>query len=232
MIKTNLNNLLHLFYPNTCVGCSKNLSFDNDLICIYCQHDLPHAYFTNQKNNLLEQVFFGKTNIKCATSLLLYESEGIVKKLIHELKYKRNQKIGVLFGELLANELKNSKRFQNLDCIIPVPLHPTKLKKRGYNQLSKFGDTLAKKLEIPFLENLLIKKNSTETQTKKNKYARLKNTEHSFEFAESFSLENKNILLIDDVITTGATLEACAKELSKKQHMDISIATIAYASKF
>lgn len=232
MILSNFKDILRLFYPKTCICCERHLSYNNHLLCVPCLHDLPYAYYTDQKNNPIDQIFFGKSSIKSATSLFLYKSKSVSQTLIHHLKYKNNESVGVLLGNLLALEISNSKQFQNLDYIIPVPLHPKKLKQRGYNQLTKLGDTLSENLKIPFIENLLTKTSSSDTQTKKNKFDRWKNAQESFELTDDNRLENKTILLIDDVITTGATIGACIKELSKTKNISISVATIAHTINF
>jgi len=232
MILSSFQDIAHLFFPKLCIGCEKHLSYNNYLLCIDCLHDLPYAYYTNQKSNPIDQIFFGKINIKAATSLFLFEKKSVSQAIIHELKYKNNEKIGSFLGNLLTLEVSKKNEFLAIDYIIPVPLHPKKQKKRGYNQLSKLGQTLSKNLGVTFIENLLIKISSSETQTKKNKLDRWENAQELFLLTDVKKLENKNILLIDDVITTGATIEACAKELSKTKNITISIATIAHTINF
>ena len=232
MKTTIFSDVLNLFYPDRCIGCSKHLSYHQKLICVACAHDLPYSYYSKNNWSPVEKLFYGKIPIQFATSLLLYESKSITQKLIHELKYHKNQKIGELFGELIAIDLLNNKKVSELDYIIPVPLHANKLRKRGYNQLSKLGHVLSKKLQVPYIENLLLKTSSTETQTKNNKVARWKNAQHSFELSNTSFLENKHVLLLDDVITTGATLESCSKELLKTKKITLSICTIAHTINF
>jgi ComF family protein len=193
---------------------------------------LPYSYYSNQENNPIHQIFYGKTLVRSATSLFVYDTKGIIQAIIHEWKYKDHEDLGKFLGNLLALELSNSNQFIKIDYIIPVPLHPTKLKKRGYNQLSKLGQTLSESLKIPYLENLLLKTSGSDTQTKKNKFDRWKNAQELFQLTDIKRLENKNILLVDDVITTGATLEACAKELNKTKNISISVATIAHTINF
>ena len=227
-----LNDILELFYPSTCVGCSNNLSEKNIIICPHCFHDLPYAYYTNQKNNPLDQLFYGKVPYVLATSLFLFQPKGIVQNLIHELKYNNNQNIGTLLGSLLSQELLSAKNIKPIDYIIPVPLHHNKLKSRVYNQLTSIGKCLSKHLKAPLVEDILIKKNATETQTKKNKLARWENTQHNFHIQKNDALKNKHILLFDDVITTGATMENCAKELLKTKNITLTIASIAHTTNF
>jgi len=232
MILSDIQDILNLFYPNTCIGCKNHLSYNNHLLCLSCFHDLPYSYYSKQKNNPIEQIFYGKTPIKGATSLFLFQEKSILQTIIHELKYKNNKHIGLFLGKLLAFELSLNKQFLNLDYILPVPIHAKKLKQRGYNQLTKVGCSLSDELGIPFIENLLIKTGNSKTQTKKSKTDRWQNTQASFFLKDIKRFENKNILLIDDVITTGATLVGCAKELCKTKNISISIATIAHTINF
>ncbi|MEI6865413.1 ComF family protein [Flavicella sp.] len=232
MIFSKFKDVLHLFYPNTCLGCNKHLSYYSTLLCVHCLHDLPYSYYSCWENNPIEQIFFGKISIQCATSLFLFQTNSSLKTLIHELKYKNNQLVGEFLGDLLLLDLSKSDQYKQLDCVIPVPLHPEKFKQRGYNQLSILGRTLSEGLSIPYMNKLLVKTNSSDTQTKMNKLDRWKNAQESFHLTDNKILENKNILLIDDVITTGATIEACVKELSKTKNISISIAAIAHTINF
>ena len=159
---------------------------------------------------------------------MFYRKKGNTQKLIHDLKYKGNEEIGVLFGNWLGEILKENKEFSAIDYIIPVPLHPKKLRERGYNQVTKFGQTVGKHLNITYLENSLIRISSTKTQTFKARFERFNNIDTKFLLTDPSFFDHKNILLIDDVITTGATLEACAKEFLKSKNCTISILTIAY----
>ena len=222
-----LNNLIGLFYPKICPTCAKVLTNYEEILCFACRIDLPLTKFSKFDNNKTEKIFFGRVEVEAATSLLHYNKKGNVQKLIHNLKYKKQQKIGILLGKLLGDEILSSNRFDNLDCIIPVPLHPKKLKIRGYNQVTKFGETLSDKLTIPFHENILRGRAMSKTQTHKNRFDRLKNLENNFELTNTEFLKNKHVLLIDDVVTTGATLEACCIQLRKIKNLKISIATMA-----
>tara|TARA_B100000809_G_scaffold252838_2_gene288023 strand:- start:5169 stop:5867 length:699 start_codon:yes stop_codon:yes gene_type:complete len=232
MIAELLKDILYLFYPITCSNCDIYLKRNESLICIQCRHDLPYSHYTKHKENPVERLFFGRTPIQAGTSLFIFEQNGMAQTLIHKLKYQGKESIGNFAGYLLADELKKSLKYQNLDYIIPVPLHIKKQKKRGYNQLSEFGKSLSETLKIPFKENILLKISSSDTQTKKNKFDRWKNATESFQLLDVQFLENKHILLIDDVVTTGATLESCSNELLKIKNITISIATIAHTANF
>ena len=223
-----LRDVFHLFYPNICFGCFNHLLKNETILCLNCRHDLPLTNFSNEENNLIEKAFYGRIPVQSATALFYYFKKSTVQNLIHSLKYKGQQQIGTFIGSWLADEMLASERFQDLDAIIPVPLHRKKFKKRGYNQVSTFGKELSKKMNIPLIENSLLKVTGTATQTKKLRLDRWLNVQKLFVVANSSQLENRHILLIDDIITTGATLEACYMALEKVNNIKISIACMAY----
>ena len=223
-----LKDLFYLFYPKLCAVCELKLVENESSICTNCRHDLPLTNFLDYKDNKVTQVFYGRILIEKAYSLLFYRKKGITQKLIHDLKYKGNEEVGVFFGNWLGEILKENKEFANIDFIIPVPLHPKKLKERGYNQVTKFGERLSEYLQKPLVEDSLIRISSTKTQTFKSRFERFNNIGTKFMLENHTDFNNKHILLIDDVITTGATLEACAKEFRKSENCKISILTMAY----
>ncbi|MDH3381608.1 MAG: phosphoribosyltransferase family protein [Flavobacteriaceae bacterium] len=223
-----LKELLNVFFPDLCLICENNLTYNEETLCTYCRVDLPFTNFSSESNNIAERTFYGRIKLEAVTSLLFYRKKGKTQQLIHQLKYKNQQKIGALTALMLAEELKNNHRFKDLDGVIIVPMHPKKERKRGYNQVSVFGKTLAKELNIPFIENVLVKASATTSQTIKSRLQRFQDFEGKFHLNNLKSLENKHILLVDDVITTGATIESCAIELLKTKNIKISIATIAY----
>ena len=221
-------NIFNLFFPESCFIC-ENLSIkSNQLLCVYCRSNLPITNFSNWKNNEVEKSFYGRVDVKAATSLLYFSRKGNVQQLIHQLKYKNQQEIGVFLGNWLGDEMLLSKRFNHLDYIIAVPLHKNKMKKRGYNQVAKFGQSLSDKLSVPLLDNVLIRVSKSKTQTFKNRLERSKKLDEHFQLSDKEILKNKHILLIDDIITTGATLEACCMQFSQVKGIKISIATMAY----
>jgi ComF family protein len=223
-----LKDLFYLFYPKLCVVCEDNLVENETTICTLCRHDLPLTNFLDYRENKVTQTFYGRILIEKAFSLLFYRKKGVTQKLIHDLKYKGNEEIGIFFGNWLGEILKENNEFKSIDFIIPVPLHPKKLRERGYNQVSKFGETVSKHLNIIYLENNLVRISSTKTQTFKARFERFNNIETKFLLTNPSFFDNKNILLIDDVITTGATLEACAKEFLKSKNCTVSILTMGY----
>ncbi|MFT5213492.1 MAG: competence protein ComFC [Polaribacter sp.] len=223
-----IKDFFYLFYPNICANCSEQLLQNAKVICTFCRHDLPLTNFNSYTENKVIAIFFGRITIEKAYSLLFFRKESITKNLIHDLKYRGNEAVGVFFGNWLGEILAQNKEFSNVDFIIPVPIHSKKKKIRGYNQLTKFGKCLSTHLNIPFIENVLIRQSSIKTQTLKARFERFNDLETKFSLTDTVMFKNKHILIIDDIITTGATLEACAIALSKTSSIKISILTMAY----
>ncbi|NNC70172.1 MAG: ComF family protein [Flavobacteriaceae bacterium] len=222
--------LYYLFFPTICQNCEEPLVQNEDLICIKCRFDLPLAEMTDHSGNDVENVFYGRVPIDFGTALLRYNRKGVVQKLIHQLKYKEQEELGTLFGIWLGKELAKTKRLPKIDYVLPVPIHHHKLRKRGYNQVTKFGQQIANEINAEFNEDQLRSISTEETQTLKQRIDRWKNVKEKFYLNDTSFFENKNVLLVDDVITTGATLEACCIELKKTKNITISIATIAFTS--
>jgi ComF family protein len=222
-----LSHLFSLFYPKVCICCQSHLLDQEKLICLTCQFDLPLVDNLNYQSNVVTRIFEGRVPVELGASYLFYHEMGKTKQLIHELKYRNQQNIGIAFANWLGHKMKESGAFQNIDCMVPVPLHQKKLKKRGYNQLTKFGKRLGEILDISYREDVLQRVSYTQTQTKKKRLDRFQNTNSRFVLKDPECIAHKHILLIDDVITTGATLEACCKELLQAKGVKISIATMA-----
>lgn len=223
-----LNDLFLLFYPKLCANCEHQLVQNETVLCTFCRHDLPLTNFDSYTDNKVSKIFYGRVSIEKAYSLLFFRKKGITKKLIHELKYKGNEEVGIFFGNWLGELLSENKKFTDVDYIIPLPLHSKRKKERGYNQVSKFGIHLSKHLDIEMVENKLIRASFSKTQTFKSRFERFSDLETKFLLKDTSFFKNKHVLLIDDVITTGATLEACAKELGKTPKIKISVLTIAF----
>ena len=164
-------------------------------------------------------------------ALLYYHKIGISKKIIHQLKYFGKEDIGIFFGKWIANALQREGFCDTIDCIVPVPLHPKKRRKRGYNQLTKFGETLSEILQIEYQPDVLKRKRSLKTQAFKHRFERFSDAKIKFELENTLLFKNKHVLLIDDILTTGATLVSCCEELLKTENIKISICTIAYTEK-
>lgn len=223
-----LNDIINLFYPKVCALCSNQLVENENVLCTFCRHDLALTNFKSFTNNKVTQSFYGKLPIEKGYALLFYRKEGSTQHLIHQLKYYGKQEIGTFFGDWLGSLLATSKEFNSIDFLIPVPLHKKRLKKRGYNQVTTFGKRLSYHLQKPFLENYLTRVSSTKTQTFKARFERFTNVNTKFSIRKKEKFVNKHIVLIDDVITTGATLEACANEFLTISGCKISVLTIAF----
>jgi ComF family protein len=223
-----LKDLFYLFYPSICSNCSEQLLQNENVICTFCRHDLPLTNFTSYTKNKVSAIFFGRVTIEKAYSLLLFRKEGITKNLIHDLKYRGNEGVCIFFGNLLGEILMKNKEFSTVDLIVPVPIHLKRKKIRGYNQVTKFGERLSTYLNIPFIEDVLVRQSSTKTQTLKARFERFNDLETKFLVNNTTQFKGKHLLIIDDVITTGATLEACASALLKTPNIKISILTMAY----
>ncbi|MGY0391481.1 ComF family protein [Bizionia sp. KMM 8389] len=175
------------------------------------------------------KVLYGRIPIELGTALLRYEKKGATQNLIHNLKYKGFEEIGTFLGSWLGSELQKIPAYQDIDMVIPVPLHKKKLRKRGYNQVTKFGKELANYLDAEYVDDVLIKVSNTSSQVTKNRLTRWLSNVEVFKAVNTNRIHNKHILLVDDIITTGATLEACGLELLKSKQVKISIATMAIA---
>jgi len=224
-----LKSIVNLCFPKICYACLNMLSDNEDTICINCRNDLPVTNFHFENNDAIKNVLYGRARIEHGTALFRFEKKGLVQQLIHGLKYKGFENIGFVLGNWLGGELKTIEAYHNIDIIIPVPLHKNKLKKRGYNQVTKFGQQMALALNVDYKDDVLLKSTHIKSQVNKRRLARWNNNMELFTLAEVKSIENKHILLVDDVITTGATLEACINTLNQAKNIKISIATMAIA---
>lgn len=224
---TVFKDIFEIFFPDRCRVCKRTLTFGEDILCLSCLSELPVTNFSDERNNSLEKSFVGRIKIEMGTALLFYAKGGPVQKLIQQLKYKNDEAIGSFFGKWIGEQLKNNKNFEQIDLILPVPLHPKKLKKRGYNQLTKFGHQISIQLQKPYIEDILLRKVYLDTQTKKDRTHRILE-EEIFVVHDLESIHNKHVLIIDDVITTGATLESCCTALFKAKNVKVSIASMAF----
>ena len=222
--------ILNLFFPDLCNCCEEQLVKNESLICLKCRFDLPLAEVSDVKDNFVEKTFYGRVPIEFGTTLFFYKQKGIVQKLIYQLKYKNKEELGAMFGQWFGNELATCNRLPKIDFVIPVPLHKRKRKSRGYNQVTKFGQEIAKCINAEFNEGILQSISISETQSKKQRLDRWKNVKEKFHLSDTKIFKNKRVLLVDDIITTGATLEACTIELQKSEGIKISIAAIAFTS--
>jgi len=195
-----------------------------------CEKELPRSYFHLANDNLIEKLFWGRVDIKRASSFLLYTKGSVVKNILHSIKYKNQKELGYELAKLYSNELKEVNFFNDINVVVPVPLHNKKLRIRGYNQSEWIAKGYSEVLNAELVTDNLFKKIHTSTQTKKGRYERWENVDEVFDIRDMKLFENKNILLVDDVLTTGATVEACAKVLSQIKGITLNVVTLAYAT--
>jgi ComF family protein len=224
------NDFVHLLYPHNCAGCASDLLENDQPICIHCYSNLPETNYAALSANPIEKIFYGRLKVKEATTGYYFSKSSVLQRLIHQLKYNGNTDVGHQLGQWLGLQLQKSNRFNQIDALIPLPLYPSKEKKRGYNQATILCEGISEVMNIPVLDNIVLRKRYTDTQTKKGRTERLKNVDGSFELSDSSALQNKHVLLVDDVITTGATLEACGLVIKEAKDVELSIATLAWSS--
>ncbi|MDP4284616.1 MAG: phosphoribosyltransferase family protein [Bacteroidota bacterium] len=222
--------IFHLFYPHNCIGCGTDVIDNENFLCLECINDLPYTNFAIHANNPVEKKFWGRIAITSAMSEFYFSKASVIQNLIHEFKYKGNKRIGTYLGKIIGESLLNSHRF-NVDAVIPLPLFEKKERKRGFNQAAILCDGISEVMNIPIITKNVVRIISTETQTRKHRDERWQNVKKSFSVLYPHQLEGKHLLLVDDVITTGATLEACASEILKVKSVTVSIAALALATR-
>lgn len=228
-ISSFFNAFSDLIFPRPCAACSRPLLRMEDHLCISCIKDLPYTRSEDLSDSPIEQLFWGKLNLEAASAMWHFQKGGKVQNILHRIKYRGDRKLAKHVGRLMANRIKASERFNSCDLVVPVPLHRSKLRKRGFNQSELIADALAESLGIELRTDLLVRQSATETQTKKNRIERWRNVGEVFTVTNPEDLNGRTVLLIDDVITTGATLEACALPLSEHQASGLSVYAAAVA---
>ena len=223
-----LPSFVHLLYPHLCLTCSSALFDTAQILCVRCQYRLPKTNFHDTPDNPITRRFWGRIGIEFGAAMLHFDKESGVRELLHQLKYNNKPQIGVKIGEMYGKILGESLYFQQIDAIVPVPMHPIKELKRGYNQATMFGQGLAETMQKPQYIAGLARYGNTESQTKKSKFGRMEVIENLYGVAQPELLQGKHILLVDDVLTTGATLEGCAASILQLPDTKVSIVTIAY----
>lgn len=224
-----LDCIINLFYPRVCAACGDALLKDEETVCLKCRYLLPKTGYEMNPENPLAQGFYGRVKFHAVMACFFFAKQGKVQHLIHELKYKGNWEAGVFLGQQLGESIKDAPLFQGIDYLVPVPLHPKREKKRGYNQSMMITRGISEITNIPIGDKYLIRVVNTSTQTKKSKEERFQNVKDIFQVCHAEELQGKHILLIDDVLTTGATLESCAHKFENIPGITISAATAACA---
>lgn len=223
-----LQHFVDLMYPRLCLACSCNLFAHERHICLRCLYQLPKTYFHDMPNNPLEQLFWGRFDVQAVTSFLYFTKGGIAQQMLHKLKYQGRKEVGLGLGKMLGQELRHSPRFRDAELVVPVPLHPKRERLRGYNQSMLIALGISESMEVSATAKMLTRPQYTETQTRKGRFERWENVAEAFVCPKPELLRGKRLLLVDDVLTTGATLEACARVL-ERAGAQVCMATLACA---
>jgi ComF family protein len=218
----------NLFFPDLCIVCNNHLVTQEELICTKCLYNLPKTNYHKDVDNPVSRLFWGRTKVELATAYFRFNKGSSYQNMMHKFKYHGNKEIGSVLGKSFGNQLINSD-FNDIDVIIPVPLHKSKLKKRGYNQSEWISMGLSETMRKPLDTKSVIRAVATETQTRKGRYERWKNVEEIFKVTSEEELRGKHVLLVDDVITTGSTMEACINTILKIEDTKVSVAALAIA---
>ena len=227
-----LNDINRVLLPPACFGCNAHLIRGEQHLCTVCRNDLPLTDYTFNEENPIDRIFYGRINLKKASSFLFFTENGIVKQLIHHLKYKNQEQIGLFLGDWYGPILKNDNSLGEIDAVVPIPLHKKKLKKRGYNQVAKFSQRLAFHMNTEYVDHILIKTANTKTQTTKGRMGRWQGDRALYTLDDALYFKNKNVLLVDDVITSGATMEIAAKALLETEGIKVHITSMAVVAQF
>lgn len=222
-----ISDILQVIFPTYCAACKHFLHKSESLICTNCRHQLPIIHSKKNPQLIKNQLFNTPVIIQHTSVLFRYEKDSEIQSLIHNLKYKNPKKLGQNLGFWHADLLKNMLFTDKIDLVVPVPMHFKRQKKRGYNQITYYAKTLAQVLNAKYLPKVLIKTQETKTQSKQSREERFKNMLDSFQLNANIDIEYKHILIVDDIITTGATIQACIKSLQKAKGVKISVAAIA-----
>ncbi len=219
---------MHLLYPQICFGCGTDQIEKAMPLCTQCVQDLPFTDFFSINENPIEKIFWGRTDIQNAGALLFFTKDSLVQTLITQLKYHHNKKVGILFGKLMGEAIAVEEKFKQVDFIIPIPISASKMNSRGYNQSEVIAMGIQQVWNRSIMQDVLIKKNWSNSQTKKDRKARLQQVPDLFFLQNPAFIKGKHILLVDDVLTTGATLEAAIETLMAGSPASVSIAVAAY----
>lgn len=224
-----IEDFISLLYPRVCAACGNSLFKHEEIICAYCLYHLPKTNYHLLTDSPLDKVFWGRALLAHTAALYNFQKKSKVQHLIHQLKYKGRKDVGIQLGKILGADLIKADAFKDVSKVVPVPLHPDKQRKRGYNQSEQFAIGLAKSMQIEMDATSFIRTVDTETQTRKSRFARWENVKEIFKVTDPSELAGKHILLVDDVITTGATLESAAHILLAVEGVKLSVACIGFA---
>ncbi len=225
-----IESFLRMVYPLTCKGCGEEVFDTQTQLCWRCLEQLPFTGFEKHAENPVRRIFTGRINVRDAFSTLYFNPQSLAQVVIHRIKYRGDKELGMLMGEIMGRQMLNTGRFQHLDAIVPLPLNEKKLRMRGYNQSELLANGMSGILHIPVNNMAVVRLKHTETQTRKTRIQRWQNVREVFDLKEGHDLEGKNVLLLDDVITTGATMESMGQELLKVPGLQLSMASLAYAT--
>lgn len=223
------HDLVGLFLPRRCGGCDGGLRHFERCLCTTCENDLPRTRFHDDPENRVEQLFHGKVDVLAASAFLHFSPTGMVQRMLHRLKYHQDRQLGLYLGRLMAEDLRNSHRFATVDALLPVPLHPRKEHMRGYNQSQVLVDGMRQRWPLESIGKGLVRVVRTPSQTRRSRLDRWLNVKEAFHLPDPGALRGRHVLIVDDVVTTGATLEGCIKALSAVPDIRISIFTTACA---
>ncbi len=222
------NALLGLVYPHVCSSCGSDVLQTGYELCAQCIEELPYTGFEQQELNPVEKIFRGRLHLQQATSFLFYTKDHPVQQIMHRFKYKGYRRLGMHLGRLMGRELQNQPHFKSLQAVIPVPVLPEKEFKRGYNQAEVLSEAIAEILGLPVINNCLIRCKGIESQTKKTRLERQEHMSENFKLQHPQTIANKHVLLVDDIITTGATMESCGRQILNVPGSKLSIASLCY----
>jgi ComF family protein len=223
------DDFISLLFPRLCYGCGNHLLRNENLICTECYVVIPRTNFHIENENPVAQLFWGRCMIEKAAAFSFFNKGSRIRNLIHNLKYKGIKELGYELGRIYGLSLKSSGFTVNIDLIIPVPLHPSKKRNRGFNQSELISTGIADATGLPVNINSLARSKVSATQTRRSRFERWTNVEGIFRVTDPDILKDRHILLVDDVITTGSTIESCANELLKVEGVKVSVVALAFA---
>jgi len=224
------DSLFHIVFPHVCDGCGSDLINEESSLCMKCIAEMPETNFHLHANNPVEKIFWGRLPITGATAQYYFTKESLMQRLMHQLKYKGNKELGKQLGRLMGIDLQKTNRFDAVDFLVPLPLFPSKEKRRGYNQATILCEGISEVMNVEIAGDVIVRTRYTETQTSKGRIERWQNMEGKFELVKPEKIRDKKILLVDDVITTGATLEACGHQLIQVSSK-VGIVALCFASR-